>query len=322
MRLIIPAVIACVVAVGLPVVSTAAYPERVITMIVAYVPGGGTDVVARALVPYIEKHLGPGAKIVVVNRSGAGGEIGFAAIANAPTDGYTIGFINTPGVVTIPIERPAQYTWQRFDLLGNVVDDPSCFAVHADSGFSNLAQLAAYAKANPGAVSVGTPGIGSTGHLAVLAFARLAGTQVNHIPFKGTGEVRTALAGRQIVVAAITVGECYQTLKGGTPLRTLAQLSAGRTTLAPELATAKEQGYNVEMASLRGLAAPRGLPADVRGRLVKAIEQAVVDSEFQVKSVQYYVPLRYLSPSEFEAELREADSQFRQLWKEVPWSEK
>src|SRR5262245_12795932 len=114
MRLTGSALIACTISIGLPATSAAAYPERVITMIVAYVPGGGTDVVARAFVPHIEKQLGVGAKIVVVNRSGAGGEIGFAALANAPADGYTIGFINSPGVVTIPIERPAQYAWQRF----------------------------------------------------------------------------------------------------------------------------------------------------------------------------------------------------------------
>jgi len=321
MRSIIRSLLACTIA-AFPGISIGAYPERAITMIVAYVPGGGTDVVARALAPYIEKHIGGGAKIVVANRAGAGGEVGFTALANAAADGYTIGFINTPGVITIPIERPAQYTWQRFDLLGNIVDDPACFTVHADSQFKDLAQLAAYARANPDALSVGTPGIGSTGHLSILLFAKLAGAKVTHVPFKGTGDIRTALTGRQIVVAAITVGESFQALKGGMPLRVLGQLSRDRTDLAPDLATAKEQGYPLEMSSLRGLAAPKGLPADVRARLVKAIAQAVADPEFQAKSLQYYAPLRYLSPTQFETELQEGDSQYRQLWKEIPWSEK
>src|SRR4051794_25359593 len=84
----------------------AAWPgDRPITMVIAYSPGGGTDLVARGLAPYLEKYLGNGAKIVVVNRAGAGGEIGFTAIANAPADGYTIGFVNTPPLMTIPIER-------------------------------------------------------------------------------------------------------------------------------------------------------------------------------------------------------------------------
>ncbi len=88
----------------LPCTGTAAYPERPITMIVAYPPGGGTDLVARAIAPYIEKYLSGGAKIVIVNRAGAGGEVGFTALANAPADGYTIGFVNTPPLMTIPIE--------------------------------------------------------------------------------------------------------------------------------------------------------------------------------------------------------------------------
>ena len=109
-----------------------AYPERPITLIVAYPPGGGTDLIARALAPYVEKNLG-GAKIVIVNRAGAGGEVGFAALAAAAADGYTIGFVNTPPLLTIPIERPAQFTWQRFDYIGNIIDDPCNFSVHSRS---------------------------------------------------------------------------------------------------------------------------------------------------------------------------------------------
>src|SRR5215218_8827751 len=109
-----------------------AYPERPINMIVAYSPGGGTDLVARAIAPYIEKYLGNGARIVIMNRPGAGGEIGFAALAGSPPDGYTIGFINTPNVITIPIERKAQYQASQFELLANIVDDPGNFSVHAD----------------------------------------------------------------------------------------------------------------------------------------------------------------------------------------------
>src|SRR5947207_10856992 len=118
----------------IPGMLLAAYPERPITMLIAYPPGGGTDLIGRALAPYLEKYLGGGAKIVVVNRAGAGGEVGFAALANAPTDGYTIGFVNTPPLMTIPIERAAQFGGpQRFELLGNIVDDPCNFAVHSDT---------------------------------------------------------------------------------------------------------------------------------------------------------------------------------------------
>src|SRR3954467_10836340 len=126
-----------------PAWAPAAYPEKPITLIVAYPPGGGTDVVARAIAPFLEKYLGGGARILVVNRSGAGGEVGMAALANAPADGYTIGFVNTPPFMTIPLERTAQFGGpQRFDLLGNIIDDPCNFAVHSDTPVKNLQELA------------------------------------------------------------------------------------------------------------------------------------------------------------------------------------
>src|SRR3954464_14224594 len=104
-----------------PGLAQAAYPEQPIKMIVAYAPGGGTDITARVIAPYIAKYLGNNASVVVINRPGAGGGLRFSQIAHAPGDGYTIGFINTPNVLTIPIERKANYHWQGFDLLGNVI---------------------------------------------------------------------------------------------------------------------------------------------------------------------------------------------------------
>ncbi len=305
-----------------PASGTAAYPEQPISMIVAYAPGGGTDLVARAIAPFIEKYLGDGARILVVNRPGAGGEIGFTALANAAPDGYTIGFVNTPNLLTTPIERKTAFTWRSFDLLGNLVDDPDNFSVHADSPLKNLADLAAYAKANPHAVSVGTTGTGSDDHLAMLMFEKIAGVKMNHIPFKGAADVRTALAGKQIVVAAINVGEALQYAKGGTPMRQLGQMSQARTTLAPDLPTFKEQGFDVVMASLRGMAAPKGLPPAIRDRLVKAVEHAAADPAFQAQAAKFFAPLRYLAPPKYEAELREAEAQFRELWKEIPWMDK
>jgi tripartite-type tricarboxylate transporter receptor subunit TctC len=301
--------------------ANAAYPERPITILVAYSAGGGTDLVARAIAPYIEKYLGGGAKMVIVNRAGAGGEIGFAALSSAPADGYTIGFINTPPLMSIPIERKAQFQALGFDLLGNIVDDPSNFAVHAESEIRDLKQLAAFAKANPGRVTVGTTGIGSDDHLAMLLFERIAGVQMTHIPFKGSADVRTALASRQITVAAINVGEALQAIRGGLAMRNIGQFSPGRSMMAQDLPTGIEQGFNFTMSSLRGMAAPRGLPADVRERLVKAVAQAAADPEFQAQALKVFAPLRYLSPSQFETEIRAGDAQLRKMWSELPWGE-
>ncbi len=301
----------------------AAYPERPITMIIAYSPGGGTDLVARALAPYLEKYLGGGAKVVIVNRAGAGGEVGFAALANAPADGYTIGFVNTPPLMTIPIERKAQFQALALRLLGNIVDDPCNFAVHTESDIRSLSDLAAYARANPGKVTVGTTGIGSDDHLAMLIFERMAGVKMTHVPFKGSADVRTALASRQILVAAINVGEALQAIRGGAadaqhrPVL-LRRAPCSRPTCRP----ASEQGFDFVLSSLRGMAAPKGLPADVRERLVKAVAQSAADPEFQAQAVKVFAPLRYLSPSQFETEIRAGEAQFRKMWNELPWGEK
>lgn len=314
---------ACLALAAFAGTATAAYPDRPITMIVAYVPGGGTDIAARALAPYVEKHLGAGARIVVANRAGAGGEIGFTAVATAPPDGYTIGFVNAPPLQAVTIERPsARYTLQSFDFIGNVVDDPSSLAVLADSPIRNLGELVAWAKANPGAATTGTPGVGTPGHILITLLQKATGAPFTHVPFKGAGEVKGAMAGKQIALSAVSVGEAMQAIKGGTPLRILAQASATRSTLAPDAPTAREGGFAVELGSLRGIAAPKGLPPEVREALVRAVERAVADPEFVAKSTQYYLPLRYLSPTKFEAELRDGDAQLRQVWKESPWTTK
>jgi tripartite-type tricarboxylate transporter receptor subunit TctC len=291
-------------------------------MIVAYSAGGGTDIVARLLAQTMQKYLGPNASVVVVNRPGAGGAIGFAELSAARPDGYTLGFINTPNVLTIPIERKSSFHWQNFDLLGNIVDDPGNFSVHADTPIRNMSELLAYAKANPGAVTYGSTGIGSDDHLAALLVERAAGVKLTHVPFKGSAEVHNAIAGKQILVAAMNIGEAMQYQKGGTPLRHLGQMSEKRSTLAPQVPTFKEQGINVIMASLRGLAAPKGLPAPVREQLVQAVQKAVADPEFQSKAANAFAPLRYLEPMGYATELKDAEDGFRALWQIMPWADK
>ena len=305
-----------------PGLAHAAYPEQPIKMVVAYATGGGTDIIARLMAQYMQKHMGNNASIVVMNRPGAGGAIGFTEVVNAKPDGYTIGFINTPNVLTIPIERMVSFHWSNYDLLGNVVDDPGNFSVHADTPIKSLGELAAYAKANPGAVTYGTTGIGSDDHLAALMFERAAGVKLTHVPFKGGAEVHNAIASKQIFMAAMNIGEALQYQKGGTPLRHLGQMSDKRSNLAANVPTFKEQGFKVIMASLRGIAAPKGLPPAVREQLVNAVQEAVSDPEFQAKASNYFAPLRYLAPAAYAAELKEDEAEFQQLWQVMPWTDK
>ncbi len=301
-------------------VSAAGLPP-VINMFVGYSPGGGTDMTARVIAPYIEKYLGGGSRIAVMNRPGAGGAIAFQAIASARPDGGTIGFVNTPNLLTIPIERKVPFTWESFELLGNIVDDPTNFSVLTDSPIKNIADLVAYAKKNPGAVSVGSTGIGSDDHIAMLLLARAAGIQLTHVPYSGSGAVHAAVASKSLMVAGINVGEALSYVKGGTPLRLLGQMSEERALVAPNLPTLKEQGYNIVMASLRGMAAPKGLQPAVLAKLVDAIYQAANDPEFKAKSANSFTPLRYLAPTAFSKELSDTERGFKALWKELPWTE-
>ena len=321
LRRALPALTLCAAA-SAPGISQAAYPEQPIKMVVAYAPGGGTDIIARLTAQYVQKYLGNNATFVVINKAGAGGGLGFTELSTAPADGYTVGFINTPNVLTIPIERKSPFHWEKYDLLGNIVDDPGNFSVHADSPIKNLAELVAYAKAHPGEVTYGTTGIGSDDHLAALMFERAAGVKLTHVPFKGAGEVHNAIASKQIMLAAINIGEALQYQKGGTPLRHLGQMSEKRSTLAPSVPTFKEQGFDVVMASLRGIAAPKGLPPAVREQLVNAVQKAVADPEFQSKAAGYFAPLRYLAPADYAAELKEDEEGFKKLWQANPWTDK
>jgi tripartite-type tricarboxylate transporter receptor subunit TctC len=307
-------------ALAISTLAIAAYPEKPINVIVGYSAGGATDLLARAMAPYIEKSLG--AKLVILNRAGAGGEIAFAALAAAPPDGYTIGLLNSPPVVTIPIERPGSFHWERLDLLGNLIDDPGAFVVNTGSSITNIRQLIAEAKKRPGAFTVGTSGTGSDDHLAMLMFEKQAGVKFNHIPFKGGADARAALVGKQIDMVSMNIGEGMQGAKNGMPFRNLGQMGLERADVAPDVPTFKELGFDIQMAALRGMAAPKGLPPDVREKLVKAVADAVNDPAFQARARESFNPIRYLAPREYAAELRSAEALYRQMWKESPWSDK
>lgn len=296
----------------------AAWPERPVTMIVAFPPGGGTDVAARTLARFLERELGQ--SVVVLNRGGAGGEIGWAELARARPDGYTIGFINTPNLLTIPIERQARFKLEDFAPVANVVDDPGGFFVPPDSRFRSLGDLVTYARAHPGEVTYGTTGIGSDDHLATLAFQRLAGVELNHVPFSGAAQVRNAILGKQIDIAAMNMGEGLADMRQGQ-LRPLGQMAENRWDQTPEVPTFREQGFDVVQGSMRGLAAPAGVPAEVQERLAAAVRRVMQDPEFRRLAEQQGLPLRYLGPDDYRRELARMRDDYQQLWAAHPWKE-
>ena len=302
--------------------AVADYPDRPITFVVPYPPGGSTDNLSRTMVPIISKYLDADAKIVVSNQPGATGAIGMAAIANATPDGYTFGLITTPPAISVPIERNTQWNWKSYDLLANIVEDPVGLAVLKDGSMESLDDLIAQGKNKKG-ITIGTTGVGSDDHFLILMFQRQTGVPIVHVPFKGTSEIITALRSNVIDVAAINVSEIAALINGGSPIIGLAQAAESRGELAPDVPTFKEQGVNVSLSATRSMAAPKGLPDDVREKLVAAIAKAANDPEFlnQAKT-KLLQPVNYLTPKAYAQRLEALDKEFRSIWTEMPWSEK
>ncbi|WP_108663800.1 tripartite tricarboxylate transporter substrate binding protein [Acuticoccus kandeliae] len=299
----------------------AEYPERPISMIVAASPGGGTDVMARTIVPFMEKYLGDGASITVINKPGAGTEIGATTLAEAKPDGYTIGMINLPHMIAIPIERKAAFHMlESFEPLANLVTDAAAFNVSADSEFETLDDLITYAKENPGTLTVGTSGVGGDDHLAMLMFEKAAGIEFTHVPYNSGGPVRAAVLGGHIDIGSFNVSEAVDFVNEGQ-LRTLGIMSDERWEEAPDIATFAEQGFDVAIAAHRGMAAPKGVPEDILGKLRTSIEKTMADPEFQAAAKQQKLPLRYMPHDEYLVLLQRMDADMKDLWAEDPWKE-
>src|ERR1700755_1980713 len=162
--------------------SWAAWPEdKPIEVVVGFAAGGGTDVIARKLLPLVEKRVGGKAKFVVLNKPGAGGEIAFTSIARAAPDAYSMGVVNVPGYNFLPMTRKTQYTMEDIRLVARVVDDPSVIVVRADGRRTGLADVLAALRGKPGSLTFGHNGAGTNGHLATRMLAQAAKVEPNEI---------------------------------------------------------------------------------------------------------------------------------------------
>jgi tripartite-type tricarboxylate transporter receptor subunit TctC len=303
--------------VAAPHLARAAWPERPLQLIVPFAAGGGTDISARTMAQFLERELGQ--PVVVQNRPGAGGEIGLSAIADARPDGYTIGIINTPGIVTIPIERSPRWSLASFTFIASVVEDPTTFAVHPESPIRSIADLVAATRAKPGEVTVGTQGVGSAGHISALLLEQAAGIRFECVSYAGSAPAAVALMRRDIQVTTASLGESL-TFAQQQPWRVLGLMSSARSEFARDVPTFKEAGYDIRGGSLRGIGAPRGVADDVVGRLTGAIGNVLRHPEFRAASARAFQPLRFLDSAEYVAYLQDADAAHRALWRMRPWN--
>lgn len=304
-----------------PRLGHAAWPaDRPIEVIVPYPPGGGVDTMARMVLPAVQARL-PGVRFVVVNRAGAGGQLGWEAAFAAAPDGYTLAATSVPALVTYPMERTVRYRALDFTFIANVVDDPGGLFVAANSPIRTLADLVAAAKARPGQISYGSTGIGSDDHLLVIALEDLAGMPaMTHVPFNGMAPLSTALVGGHLDVGAFNMSESLALLQSGR-IRALGQAAETRWSGTPDVPTFREQGQNLISGATRGIVAPPGLPAEIRERLEAAFRAAMADTDFVREAQRLGLPLAPRIGAEYRADVAALETTLRGLWQRRPWKD-
>jgi tripartite-type tricarboxylate transporter receptor subunit TctC len=292
------------------------YPVKPITVIVAYAAGGGTDIAARLINQFAEKYLKQ--PLVVVNKPGAGAEIGFTELARSRPDGYTIGWLNTPTIMTVPIQRKAAFSLDDFFPICNIIYDPGVLVVRSDSSLNTVEKVVAEAKKNPGVLTYGTTGIGSDDHLAALALEREAGIKLIHVPFDGTGPSTIALLGGHINLLLANEGEMLPHVRSGKA-KVVAVMNEKRIASLPDVPTFRERGINVISSSARGVGAPKGMPAPIVKKLEETFFKANNEPEFIKKAKELELPLYYLDSKAYSEYLRSLDASYRALWAKQPW---
>ena len=301
-----------------PRLAQAAWPaDRPIQVLVPGPAGGGMDILARTILPFVQQRL-PRANFVVVNRPAAGGQQAFEGIAQATPDGFTIGAAQAPNSITLPIERQVRYRVQDFTFLGNVIEDPCGLWVKADSPIASVADLVAAAKARPGQVTIGTAGVGSDDHLLVLALQDATQTEYSHVPFNGTPPIVTGLLSRSIDVGSFNMSEGLGLMREGL-IRALAQGGPERWSGTAAVPTFRELGFAVLGGSTRGLVAPPGLPAEIRDPLRAAIAEANADPAWIAEATRLNLPLRPMTAEAQQRLFLDEDARLRAIWARKPW---
>ncbi len=305
-------------AVLLPAIADAqpAWPDRPITLVVPFGAGGGNDITARTLGQFLERELGQ--PFVVQNRPGAGGEIGINAVADSRPDGYTFGILNTPGLVTIPIERSPRWSLDSFSFVASLVDDPAVIGVHAQSGVATLSDLIAAARREPEVITIATQARGSTSFLSVRMLEMAAGISLTPVIYNALPPGVLAVTQREVRGAAANLGEAL-VMTASQPFRMVGVMADERSSLDPTLPTFREQGVDVAIGSLRGFVGPRGIPAPILARLTAAIDKVSKDPEYLEVCRRTQQPLRIMLGDAYVAHLRDADTRFRAMWRQKPW---
>jgi tripartite-type tricarboxylate transporter receptor subunit TctC len=268
---------------GIRPASAQAFPARGVLIIVPYAAGGGSDISARLLARDFEPIFGK--TVTVENRAGGGGWIGWGSLAQSKPDGYTIGYINVPNIFAGYLDKQSggkrKESLESFTPLINHVTDYNMWSVKPDSKFKTVKDVIEHAKKDR--VTLNGGGYGTDDHVAALGISAKTGAKLEMVHFKGTPDGKTQVLGGNVDVYACNVSEAAEDVKSGV-VRVLGVMSPTRSKFIPNAPTFREQGFNEVWSTSRGIAAPAGLPDDVKNALIAALEKTIVSPEHKKKA--------------------------------------
>jgi tripartite-type tricarboxylate transporter receptor subunit TctC len=277
------------------------YPNRPITIVAPFPPGGVADLTARPVAAAMEKVLKN--PVVVVNKTGAAGAVGMSSVANSKPDGYTL-LMALSSISIIPeadklFDRKPAYTMDQLLPIALISADPTIFVVNASRPWKTVKEFVDEAKKRPGEISFSSSGVYGTLHMAMEMLSHAAGINLKHVPYSGAGPALTAILGGHVDTLASGPAVVIPHIKAGK-LRPLAGWGAKRVDALPDVATFKEVGFDIEFYIWAGLFAPRGTPASVMKSVREAVKQAVNTAEFKSAMEKIATPIAYLDAPEFQ----------------------
>jgi len=286
----------------------AAYPERPITFVVPWGAGGGTDTTARYFAAGLEKELGQ--PVNVVNRTGGSGVVGHSAIATAPPDGYTIGMI-TVEISMMHWQGLTELTPASYTPIALVNADPAGFTVRSDSPFKSVKEALDYAKANPGKLKASGTGQGGIWHLALAGLmndAKIPQTAIPWVPSNGAAPAMQDLVAGGVDIVTCSLPEARPLIDAGKA-KPLAVMDSKKTPLFPDVPTMKEAaGSGWTVSAWRGIAGPKGMPADVQQRLATAVKKIWDSKEFKDFATSKGYGMEWAPPAEFATFMAKGDA--------------
>jgi len=280
------------------------YPSRPVTIVVGYTPGATSDLLARTMAERLNAAWGQ--SVIVDNRSGVGGNIAAGYVARAPADGYTL-MVGTDAIMTSNVFLYKNTPFdpvKDFAPITNAGANIICLAVHVDLPVNSVAQLIAYAKANPGKLQYGSSGIGSPHHLAGELLRQKTGIDIVHVPYRGGGATINDLLGGHIKVAFLSLSSAVPHLSSGK-IRIVAVVEKSRYAAMPDVPTIGETVPGFEMSSWLGFFAPAGTPVPLMTRINEAMVKVLTTDAVKEKLATLGLAVAPSTPAELAAVVRE-----------------